>query len=98
MNLQKRKKILNNLISFSKNIKELDTDLKKMRWDLDIDIVILKKENIEAVLTKLKNNQISGQDLEDWANLIECREDIGFDSDDTKLKLEELANPTLFKD
>jgi Na+/phosphate symporter len=98
MNLTERKIILNNLICFSKSLNEHKADLEKIPWDSQEDVAILGIENINKILERLSKNILSKNDIEEWANLIEVREDIGFDSEYTKLELEKLANPILFEE
>jgi hypothetical protein len=42
------------------------------------------------------DGKISSQELEDWANLIESRDDIGFDSKKLQDIIFKLANPILY--
>ena len=42
------------------------------------------------------DKKISFLELEEWANLIECREDIGFEDEKTQEMIFKLANPYLY--
>ncbi len=93
-----RREILQSLVTLSGPLSEIRRRLRDLSWDSD-DEYIVTKADILAVLYKAASGQISEQDLTDWAELIEGREDIGFSEDDEdrlKKVIYEAANPTLF--
>ena len=60
--------------------------------------MILCKSDIEIILRKYKSGEVSEQQLEEWANFIECRDDIGFEESREETLREIiywLANPEL---
>jgi hypothetical protein len=72
------------------------SDLSALGWDSDEELVILDAAHISTVLNRLLAGEISVADVEDWANAIECREDIGLlQGSPVADALDELANPVL---
>lgn len=92
-----RETILSSLISFDAPIPKLKAELGSLTWDSD-PVVTLARRDIVAVLERFVAGQISALTVEDWANLVECREDIGFESgyeDVIHAAIHDLANPML---
>src|SRR5262249_40570193 len=79
----------------------VDTLIKlvgQFTWDYNGDPVELSAAHVAEVLNRYINGQLSALDVENWANLIEGREDIEFaapDQDRLKSVMHELANPLL---
>lgn len=90
--------ILLNLIHFKMDISTLKERIKKMNFDSDTELVIITRHIIKDVLKKALNNEISFSELEEWANLIECREDIGFENNIIQEVIFRIANPYLYGD
>jgi hypothetical protein len=58
--------------------------------------VVLTAENVLAVLRRFQAGALTAAEVEDWADLIECREDIDYLPDDEVLEaIYLLANPVL---
>ena len=88
--------ILKSLINFSKPIDVLEKEISSLKWDNEIELVEIKKSHLDNVENKLKAGELKESEVETWANLIECREDIKFENELVKEKIEKFANPTLF--
>ena len=72
--------------------------LKELPFDSQ-PLVILRVSHISSILKRFIDNDISNEEIEDWANVIEVRDDIEFDQNDfnvIKESILELANPVLF--
>ncbi len=97
--MTERKTVLQQLLMFSRPLPELRLSLSELPWDSD-ELVILKPKMIVAVLQRYLTGELSSSDMEDWANTIEGREDIGYEplhSEALKDIVFELANPELTK-
>jgi len=93
-----RKKALLELISFSKPVDVLANNIKQFDWDPDGVSVPMGVEHLCGVLLRYVGGESTAQDVEDWANLVEGREDIDFESSHAAVLdecLYELANPDL---
>ena len=94
----KRQIILNKLINYEEPIEVLQKNLKGISWDCDTDLVLLETKHLKQMFSLFTAGKIRESILEEWANLIEGREDIGFENDDIKNIVFELANPILYGD
>lgn len=93
-----RTEILKNLIFYSQPLDSTKSLLETFGWNSDEDLVILTADHITRILEQFLNGRIDAQQVEDWANAIEGREDIGFESETHDVVQEvvfELANPLL---
>ena len=80
--------VLRNLVAFNKPLSVLADSLSKFDWDYEGQPLIVMASQVREVLTRFLAGEYSAQELEDWANLIECREDLEFE----EKKHEEIAN------
>ena len=72
--------------------------LKTFPWDNNQAIITLKKEHLIHILNQYLNHSLSAIDLENWANAIECREDISYETEGEDFINDiifDLANPIL---
>jgi len=93
-----RKQALKNLINLSAPPLEVKEHLNNYPWDYNGRPIIFTQMHINNACQKLFDGMISEQYLKDWANIIECREDIEFKKEQNDIILQciyELANPSL---
>jgi hypothetical protein len=67
-------------------------------WDSDIDLVHLLPSHLRVALEGYVSGNLSAEEIELWANALECREDIGFPAPHEqpyRAILHALANPLL---
>ena len=88
--------ILLDLIHFKNNIDTLRNMLSQIGFDSETELVSMSRDNIVEILQRSLDKKISFLELEEWANLIECREDIGFEDKKTQEMVFKLANPYLY--
>ena len=88
--------ILLDLIHFKNNIDTLRNMLSQIGFDSETELVSMSRVNIVEILQRSLDKKISFLELEEWANLIECREDIGFEDEKTQEMIFKLANPYLY--
>ena len=87
---------LKELLHFSRPVADVVSDLSAFGWDSDEVLATLEPAHISTVLNRFLSGEISATDVEDWANAIECREDIGLiQGSPVADALDELANPLL---
>jgi hypothetical protein len=76
-------------------------DLKRLRgfgWDSNETLIVLTTTDARAILHRHLNGDLSLDDLVEWANQVEARDDIGFEKGHEEALgtlIFELANPTL---
>ena len=93
-----RIEILKKLINLDESIEVLQRKINSLSWDFEEDLVFLNKNHLKKILNFYILGKINKNQLEKWANLIECREDIGFENENLKDIIFELANPQLYGD
>lgn len=94
--MRDRVQILDDLIKLNGNLNSLQKELGQYKWDSEDPLVVVKIEDLSNVLNKLDNRLITSEIVEDWANTIEVRDDIDFESNELKEVVHELANPELY--
>lgn len=88
--------ILLDLVYFKNNIDTLKNMLSQIGFDSETELVSMSRDDIVEILQRSLDKKISFLELEEWANLIECREDIGFEDEKTQEMIFKLANPYLY--
>ena len=88
--------ILLNLINFAKDMSAIKSDLAKRGFNSESELVTITKNTIVNILNRVIDKEISYELLEEWANLIECREDIGYEDEILQEIIFELANSCLY--
>ena len=97
-NIENRRDVLKDLINFKGDLSLLEKELTKFEWDSDEELVVLKLTHLENVLNRYLSDEIPKNEVCDWANTIEMREDIGINPEmENAIKelLFELANPEI---
>ena len=89
-----RASILSNVIAFTKSLDELAKELCRLDWDCPNEVVSMSSQDLINILDRFLQDDINKKELEDWANLIECREDIDFQKGVESI-IYNLANPEL---
>jgi hypothetical protein len=87
-----RKELLKDLLNFKYSLAKITSKLNEFGWDSDEDLVIIKRSHLLKVLHSYINGKIEKADVENWANIIECREDIG-----TEKQYEDLINDVIYE-
>ena len=93
-----RIQLLNSLLKFDKPPSEIIPALNSFGWDSKQPLIILQRQHIVNILQGYLNGKLSAFDVENWANAIEEREDIGQEDDSEDILNEvifDLANPLL---
>jgi hypothetical protein len=83
------------LVKVTMPISEAISRLTEFPWDSDTELVNITPEDFCHVLSLFKQNSLSSAEIEDWANALECRDDVGLSALLTQELLYELANPLL---
>ena len=98
MSDERRKQLLNALLNLEPGIEETYSALANMAWDCPTELVTLRTQHVASVLGRFIDGRIDGEYVERWANAIEAREDVAFDSaqeESLRHILFVLANPEL---
>jgi hypothetical protein len=96
--MNRRQQLLQALLIFSKPLNRLAQELAQLEWDYEGKPVLVEPFHIVSILNRFLSKQLNAKQVEEWANMIECREDLDYESLNRK-QLEqviyELANPEL---
>ena len=93
--MRNRTDIAQDIVSYKKNLKTLHDELSQYPWDLPESIIEITATDILKIVHKAIIGEITFSELEDWANLIECRDDFSFQNEGLQEIIFQLANPTL---
>jgi len=93
--MRNRVNILNDLVYLIGDLSDVQRELSQYSWDTEDPIFIIKKIDFSNILRKCIGEEISFDVLEDWANAIECRDDLGFEDEKMQEIIFELANPEI---
>ena len=96
--MKNRLELLTDLVAFNKPIKILADGLSKFDWDYEEQPLIISASQVQDILQRFLDGEFSAKELEEWANIIECREDLEFEEKKHR-EIENiiycLANPSL---
>jgi len=90
--------IISDLLSLGRSLKEISSDLSKINWDYDGREIYLLRDHLIHVIQKYIDGALLSGDVEKWANLVECRDEIAMDPAHQEIidrVLHELANPEI---
>lgn len=96
--MRSRVELLTALLGFREPVSALAQELSAFGWDSADELVALHRRDISAVLRRFMDGEITKQDVTDWANAIEGREDVGYEAGSEPIvrdAIYELANPEL---
>lgn len=88
-----RKNMLQDLVEFRKHPTEMHAALTTFEWDSDVELIQLERQHITAVLEKYILGEFTSEEIEDWASLVECRDDVNYAEVAEILHI--LANPAI---
>lgn len=80
MSVERRTRDLNELLSLAGPIRELAAALQEYPWDSEVELVVLKRSHVATVLRRYLDNDLDETAVTQWAEAIECRDDIGHES------------------
>ena len=98
MTVEQRIKALRGLIELQESIPVSIGRLRQFPWDSDRALVVLTGNDLARMLDLYLQGELSNMELEQWANALEGRDDIGYEpsmGDNLRRIIFELANPLL---
>ena len=90
--------VLRDLVTFNGSVDTLSSNLSKFDWDYEGQAFVVTVSQVRNVLERFLAGEYSAGEMEEWANLIECREDLEFEEqhhDEIENAIYCLANPVL---
>jgi hypothetical protein len=98
MNIDERIRALRDLIELREPIPVAISRLRLFPWDSDATLVILTSTDLIRVLDRYLRGELSNTEVEEWAEALEGRDDIGYEpklGDTLRQIIFDLANPLL---
>lgn len=96
--MRSRRQILQELVAFSQPLEFIAKEISQLEWDYDGKPFIIKPIHIVNVLNRFLFGDLTAKEVEDWANMIECREDLEYEKynpEQLDKIIYELANPSI---
>jgi hypothetical protein len=96
--MQSRTQLLANLLRYSHPLEETIANLRQFPWDSEVALIVLSRNHVVELLERYLLGNLANCDVEAWANAIEGREDINYESGHENILQEIihiLANPVL---
>jgi hypothetical protein len=96
--IRKRIDLLTSLLELDKPVGEILAELLDFGWDSKHCLVFLTQDHAISILQRFVTGLLAKNEVEEWANAIEGRDDIDFEGIcETTLSefIHELANPVL---
>ncbi|MGK7923827.1 MAG: hypothetical protein AB4290_00995 [Spirulina sp.] len=94
-----RSQLLESLLACDRDLDKTLLALNELGWDSEEPLAILNRQHILSILNRYLTTELSSSEVENWANAVECREDISYEKDFEMLidrLIQELANPLLY--
>ena len=84
--MTRRAEILQELVRYERPTHPLLEELRTFGWDWDGEpLLILRKDDLLSIIGRFLSGGITATQLQQWAENLECREDVAFDSSDQEL-------------
>ncbi len=93
--MRSRYDILTDLVNLSGDITILKKELSEYPWDIEEPILIISKVAFIEVLQRGIDGETSNEAIEDWADTIECRDDLEYEANKMEAIVFELVNPAI---
>jgi hypothetical protein len=93
-----RRRALGSLVALVGSVDELRRAVAAFPWDCDHDLVTLTRRDVVNVLNRYLAAQLTAKDVNEWADALEGREDVGLEQgyeDILHRALFELATPEI---
>lgn len=93
--MKARKQILLEIFNVEGDLAKLQNEIIEYHWDSEIPFLIVSKGDLAKTIQKFIISDTLFLEVENWANLLECRDDIRYEPEELKEYIFELANPYL---
>lgn len=74
-----RVELVEQLIGLTRPLRDIGKELSKYPFDSDIELAVLQRSHVVGILQRYLTGTLSEKDVEDWAESVEIRDDIGFE-------------------
>ncbi len=94
--MENRASLLRQVVRYEQPLTETLALLRAYGWDSEEELVVLARTDAIAILERYLKGELSPQNVEHWAELLELRDDVGYEpafADELKRLIFLLANP-----
>ena len=95
MREEERRSIIRSLVDLDRPVTEIKALLAPLPWDYPKSLVRLTYNHIRSVLLRFLAGSLDAKDVEEWAELVEMRDDIEFADERTKEAIHMLSTPQI---
>lgn len=95
MREEERRSIIRSLVDLDRPVTEIKALLAPLPWDYPKSLVRLTYNHIRSVLLRFLAGNLDAKDVEEWAELVEMRDDIEFADERTKEVIHMLSTPQI---
>lgn len=95
---KERSQLLQSLLKLDRPLDQILPPLNQFGWDSDEELATLHPQHLISILNRYLSGELSPVEVENWANAIECREDLAWEKEfsaSVSALIQELANPLL---
>jgi len=89
-----RKQIIEHLVKLDMPLMEIMKQLAEFKWDSE-ELVTLTVENLTDKLNRILDGSLDAEEVSAWADIVEMRDDIDYETDEVKQAIFEMANPDI---
>lgn len=93
--MEDRKAILLQIFKRKDRLDILKKKIDTFDWDFEYPLLVIKEVDMQHELLRFITEEVSFSEIEEWANILEGREDINFESEKIEQIIYELANPII---
>ena len=93
-----RRKVLLELLNWTSPLREVFAQVALFAWDHETTLVLVERHHLRNALTRYVEGSAISEEMEQWAEALESRDDVGFEDGVAELAREllwKLANPAL---
>jgi hypothetical protein len=85
--MNRRAEILKELVEFEKPTGSLLNELREYgwAWSEEKPLIIIGKDDLLRIIDRFLTGSITAEQLQEWAENLECREDVAFDKNNESL-------------
>lgn len=98
MSQDERRAALRGLLRGEVPVHEARQRLRQFPWDSEVELESLTRQDVVRMLDRYLRGSVTGAEVEQWADAIEGRDDVGYEADVAerlRQAIFELANPDI---
>ena len=96
--MKEREELIREIAQYGPEYEESKKAIQKYPWDCDEELYYLTRKDVSNIFERYLVGELESDDLVNWANFLEIRDDLGFESSAEKILdriIFWLANPEI---